>query len=173
VGNDARHGITSRTQYKNKGTQTESDLTANKVEALEELMKPLILANDQMSKANKRRDEILAAILSRLPTSAEPADDEKARRDVVVQQLEAEREELEAELNAKYEAAGITYTERKDNHRQAEHDHPQREQNQDGKPENVKIEQVGLFQPLAPTQSGPGKSSIILTAYFMSHLQAG
>jgi hypothetical protein len=83
-------------RQQDKATQTDDDMTSKKVEALEELMKQLIVANDQMNKANEKRDETLTAILARLSNPGEyraeqPGDAEKARKEAILRQLEEER----------------------------------------------------------------------------------
>jgi hypothetical protein len=182
----AQQNSTSVRRYQSKATQTDTDMTSKKIEALEEIMKQLILANDQMSKANEKRDDTLAAILTRLSTPADataapPGDAEKAHREATLRQLEKERAEFDAELKARYEAVGCEYPDRKDSYGQerVDYEHPRREYGQDWRSEHVKVEQVGLIQPLPPHADWTGQivdngNSLLYVSFkgWLDHVEA-
>jgi hypothetical protein len=133
-----------------KSTQTIEDMTAKKIDALEEMMKQMMIANE-------KRDAALDNLFDTLTKTAARArddDTEQDKRDAIFRQLEEERLLKEAELKAKYAAAGFEYNT------------PQGTNNSDGdhnsrtndRSEHVKIEQVGIVQPLASHAEWTGQA---------------
>jgi hypothetical protein len=125
-------------------------MTSKKIDALEEMMKQMMIANE-------KRDAALDNLCDTLTkTAARARDDntEQDKRDAIFRQLEEERLLKEAELKAKYAAAGFEYNT------------PQGTNNSDGdhnsrtndKSEHVKIEQVGIVQPLASHAEWTGQA---------------
>jgi hypothetical protein len=181
----------------NKSTQTKPDMTSKKIEALEEMLKQMI-ANDKRDAQNARRDAALAILLARTaPRAATAADDEREPSDTIFQQLGEERIQklaaVEDELREKYEAAGFNYRRLKEpptmsgyrekghepSYRQSEMENPQPDYNHDAKPEHVKVEQVGLVQPLASHAEWTGQivdtgNSLLYVSFkgWLDHLEA-
>jgi hypothetical protein len=98
-----------------------------------------------------------------------------------LRQLEEERLAFEADQKAKYEAAGLGYADEKDTYgeQRSEYERPRKEYSQDLKPEHVKVEQVGLIQPLPPHAEWTGQivdngNSLLYVSFkgWLDHVEA-
>jgi hypothetical protein len=123
-----------------KSMQTGPDMTAKKMEALEEMMKQLMVANE-------KRDTAMDILLARnAPQAFQHADEEQERKRAIFEQLEEERLQkllaIEAELKEKYEAAGFQYNPTSPSGRE-EQLRTTEEQQQEHRAEHVKMSQIG------------------------------
>jgi hypothetical protein len=123
-----------------KSTQTGSDMTAKKMEALEEMMKQLMVANE-------KRDAAMEILLARTaPQAFQRADEEQEPKRTIFEQLEEERLQkllaIEAERKEKYEAAGFRYNPTLPSGREEQLRTPEEEQ-QEHRAEHVKMSQIG------------------------------
>jgi plasmid maintenance system killer protein len=175
-----RYDTTSAGRYRHRSTQTDKEMMAKKMENLEEMMKQLMASNE-------KRDTILDLLLARMPVTTAPRSEdlEQAQKDALFQQLEEERIQslaaVEAELKMKYEAAGFEYdqppnrTQRTNRHEAPEHTYTDR----DARTEHVKVSQIGFVQPLPAHAEWTGQahaegdnSTYVSFKAWLDHLQA-
>jgi hypothetical protein len=174
--NAARY-VTTKGNYRHKSTQTEDDMTAKKMEALEDMMKQMMIAND-------KRDAAMQILLARTaPQASQPADAEQERKRAIFEQLEEERLQklsaLEAELKDKYEAAGFAYEQTSPSSPSEHQGHTPGVVRQEPRAEHVKISQIGLVQPLPAHAEWTGQahqegdnSTYVSFKAWLDHLQA-
>jgi hypothetical protein len=199
----------SARQYRSKATQTDTDMTSKKIEALEEIMKQLILGNEIAQKEREAKEKadheyrekqqsVMEGILEGLQRGLVAPEDKtrEARR----QALEAKRQQklaaVEEELHAEFEEVGLDHeasVSATDVQREYEEvrdrEQPLRDRYttekreygtvQEWKSENVKVEQVGLIQPLPPHAEWtgqilePGSSTVYVSLKgWLDHVEA-
>jgi hypothetical protein len=163
-------------RYCHKSTQTDDEMTARKIDALEDMLKQMMLANE-------KRDAAMDILLARIaPQASQPADTEQERKRAIFEQLEEERLQklsaLEAELKDKYEAAGFAYDQTSPSEHQAHSSAPEAGR-QEPRAEHVKVSQIGLVQPLPAHAEWTGQahqdgdnSTYVSFKAWLDHLQA-